>query len=478
MTARIIEQPAGLKKTTIRRVPNAYPRRWSIILMATDVMLFAVASGLGMLIGFHHWKSANILSHLLVADVLYVALWVLIFDRLGLYRRTFALSMKDELYYTVAALILGTIPQLVLFTIYPGISTSRIALLYALLFSILLVGSSRATFHRMRQSQWFKGSRRISIVGTAEHVEEVLESLELSDSSESQTIVVDDVAQTLGRVDLTRDADLSHIGWFDHARAWGCDSLILTEIVPPSVLCHILEAAAREHIRLAYAPPRITRYAYDLSLQTDGRQVLIVPARLRACTPRAQLLKRMTDVVLACLAIAIFAPVMVLAAIAVYIDSGSPILFKQERVGAGGRPFLIFKFRSMRIDAERDGARWATENDPRKTRVGGFIRRFSIDEMPQLFNVLRGEMSLVGPRPERQIFVDLFRSTLPRYDERHLVRPGITGWSQVHMRRMLETSAAGEKLEYDLEYVENWSPFLDIAVLFQTLCEFVFHRAA
>jgi exopolysaccharide biosynthesis polyprenyl glycosylphosphotransferase len=386
--------------------------------------------------------------------------------------------MKDELYYTVAALILGTIPQLVLFTIYPGISTSRIALLCALLFSILLVGSSRATFHRMRQSQWFKGGRRITIVGTAEHIAEVLTSLELGDAAQAQTIVIDDIRQTFGQVDLTRDADLSHIEWFDQARAWGCDSLILTEIIPPSVLCHILEAAAREHIRLAFAPPRITQYAYDLSLQTDGRQVLIVPARLRACTPRAQLLKRMMDVVLACLALAIFAPVMILAAIAVYLDSGRPILFKQERVGVGGRPFSIFKFRSMRLDAERDGARWATEHDPRKTRVGGFIRRFSIDEMPQLFNVLRGEMSLVGPRPERQIFVDLFRSTLPRYDERHLVRPGITGWSHVHMRRNVETSAAGERLEYDLEYVENWSPFLDIAVLFQTLCEFVFHRAA
>ena len=123
----------------------------------------------------------------------------------------------------------------------------------------------------------------------------------------------------------------------------------------------------------------------------------------------------------------------------------------------------------MRQDAESDGgARWATADDPRKTRVGAIIRRFSIDELPQLFNVLRGEMSLVGPRPERPIFVDLFRGTLPRYDERHLVRPGITGWSQVHMKRTLETSAVSDKLEYDLQYVENWSPFLDVAVLFQT----------
>ncbi len=133
----------------------------------------------------------------------------------------------------------------------------------------------------------------------------------------------------------------------------------------------------------------------------------------------------------------------------------------------------------MRLGAEDEGgAVWATKDDPRKTRIGTFLRRFSIDELPQLFNVLRGNMSLVGPRPERPVFVDLFRTTLARYDERHLVAPGITGWSQVHMKRVLETSAAGEKLEYDLQYVENWSLFLDISVLFQTLCEFLFHRAA
>ena len=152
MTARIIERPAQLKKTNVRHVPKAFPIRWTILLMATDVVLFVAASALGALIGFHHWNSPRILTHLLVADLLFVALWVLIFDRLGLYRRTYALSMKDELYYTIAALILGTIPQLVLFTIYPEISTSRIALLYALLFSIVLVGTSRATFHHIRQS--------------------------------------------------------------------------------------------------------------------------------------------------------------------------------------------------------------------------------------------------------------------------------------------------------------------------------------
>lgn len=479
MATRIVERPTLAKKSVIGGSPRAYPAKWVAILLLSDITLFIVASGLGALIGFHHWRSPRIVGHLLIADLIFVCLWVLVFDRLGLYRKTYALSMKDELYYTVAALMLGTIPQMVLFTIYPGISTSRVALIFALLFSVVMVGSSRAILHTLRQRQWFKARRRVSIVGTAENVDRVLESMELQGNAETLLIVVDDSNEAIGNIDLTRDPNLKRIEWFNHARNWGCDSIVLTEMVPPYLLAHILEVAATERIRLAFAPPKVIRYCYDLSLQTDGRQVLIVPARLRACTPRAQLVKRLTDILFTCLALLIFAPVMLIAAIAIALDSGLPVLYAQERVGLGGRPFRILKFRSMRQDAEREvGAVWATTDDPRKTRIGAFLRRFSIDELPQLFNVLKGEMSLVGPRPERPIFVDLFRTTMPRYDERHLVRPGITGWSHVHMKRNVDTSAAGERLEYDLQYLENWSAYLDVAVLFQTLCEFLFHRAA
>ncbi len=479
MATRIVERPAPQQKSITRGAPRAFPARWVAILVITDVTLFVIASCLGALIGFHHWQSPRIVGHLLIAEVLYVALWVIVFDRLGLYRRTYALSMKDELYYTIAALMLGTVPQLVLFTIYPGISTSRIALIFALAFSIVLVGSSRAMLHRIRHNEWFKGRRRVSLVGTSDHIDRVLESLELPDDAETQLIVVDDIAEAIGQIDLSRDPELQRIEWFNHARRWGCDALILTEMIPSHLLAHVLEVAASERIRLAFAPPTVIRYCYDLSLQTDGRQVLIVPARLRACSPRAQLVKRLMDVAFGSLALILFSPVMLVAAVAIVIDSGWPILYSQERAGMGGKAFRILKFRSMRPDAESTiGAVWATDNDPRKTRIGAFLRRFSIDELPQLFNVLRGDMSLVGPRPERPMFVDLFRATLARYDQRHLVRPGITGWSHVHMKRNVDTSAAGERLAYDLQYLENWSPYLDVAVLFQTLCEFLFHRAA
>ncbi|HLI97249.1 MAG TPA: sugar transferase [Candidatus Baltobacteraceae bacterium] len=479
MSTRIVERPGVRRKSNVRSVPKAQPAGWTVLLLLSDVLFFAIASALGSLIGFHRWDQPRNTQHFLIAEVVYVGLWVLIFARLGLYGRLYALTIKDELYYTIAALGLGTIPQLILFTIYPEISTSRVALLCSLAFSIVLVGGSRAAFHALRSHSRFASTRRTAVVGTPERVAAALESLDLPEDSATLVVTVDDIDDTINDIDLRRDRDLTRIDWFHRARSWGCEVLILTEILPPNVVTHLLEVSARDHIQFAFAPPRITRFAYSLSLASDGRQALIVPARLRACTPRAQLFKRIMDVTLACVALVLFSPVMIAAAIAVYFDSGFPIFYAQDRVGLGGRVFSILKFRSMRIDAEREvGAVWASAADPRKTRIGGFLRRFSIDELPQLLNVLRGDMSLVGPRPERPVFVDLFRKTLSRYEERNLIRPGITGWSQVHMQRVLEPSAAAEKLEYDLQYLENWSPFLDLSVLFQTLFEFLFHRAA
>ncbi len=133
----------------------------------------------------------------------------------------------------------------------------------------------------------------------------------------------------------------------------------------------------------------------------------------------------------------------------------------------------------MRVDAEAEsGPTWAKQGESRVTRFGRWLRRTSIDELPQLLNVLRGEMSLIGPRPERPFYVEQFRARVPRYDERHLVRPGITGWAQVNMRRILDPSAATEKLAYDLFYLEHWSLFLDATILLKTAAEFLFHDAA
>lgn len=180
-------------------------------------------------------------------------------------------------------------------------------------------------------------------------------------------------------------------------------------------------------------------------------------------------LKRALDLVVSIVCLLISLPVMILVALAIRIDSRGPILYRQTRVGRMGKCFEVLKFRSMRVDAEENGARWATENDPRITRVGAFLRKYRLDELPQFVNVIRGEMCFVGPRPERPSFVDELRKTIPYYDERHSVRPGITGWAQVQYSYGASIEDAFYKLEYDLFYLKNMSLIFDVAIIFRTV---------
>ena len=156
-----------------------------------------------------------------------------------------------------------------------------------------------------------------------------------------------------------------------------------------------------------------------------------------------------------------------------------PIFYRQARVGRGGNDFEILKFRTMPVTAESaTGPIWTQQGDSRATKLGAFLRRTSLDELPQLFNVIRGDMSIVGPRPERPVFVELFRQYLPRYDERLLVRPGLTGWSHVQMKRNAPISDIAERLSHDLYYIENYSFLMDVSIVLKTAAEFLFQRAA
>ena len=182
------------------------------------------------------------------------------------------------------------------------------------------------------------------------------------------------------------------------------------------------------------------------------------------------LVKRLFDIVCATVLIILSLPVMLVAALLIVIESGGPIFYLQERVGLNGRLFNVVKFRSMRTDAEKDGKpRWASATDDRVTRVGRSIRKLRIDELPQLFSVLGGDMSLVGPRPERPYFVDKLTQEMPYYAVRQSVKPGLTGWAQVRYHYGASVEDSAEKLQYDLYYVKNHSLFLDIVVLFETV---------
>ncbi len=194
----------------------------------------------------------------------------------------------------------------------------------------------------------------------------------------------------------------------------------------------------------------------------------VVAHAQRLASPVSVAAKRAADIALAAALLVAAAPICLIAAIAIALETPGPVLYRQVRVGAGGRPFKIVKFRSMRVDAESDGAQWASERDPRVTRVGRVIRHLRIDEIPQAFNVLRGDMSFVGPRPERPEFVEILSEAVPHYELRHMVKPGITGWAQVKRSYGASVEDAVEKHRFDLYYLKNCNILMDLKIVLMT----------
>jgi len=189
-------------------------------------------------------------------------------------------------------------------------------------------------------------------------------------------------------------------------------------------------------------------------------------------------IKRGIDVLASLFGAVLFLPLYLFIALAIKLDSRGPVFYKQERVGQDGRLFSLIKFRSMTVDAEKDGPVWAVVNDQRVTRVGRWIRKLRLDEIPQLINVLRGEMSLVGPRPERPFFVRKLEKKIPFYSHRHAVKPGITGWAQILYPYGATQEDAQEKLKYDLYYIKHLSPIMDLRIIAETAKIVLFGRGA
>ena len=226
----------------------------------------------------------------------------------------------------------------------------------------------------------------------------------------------------------------------------------------------ILKAAEKEGLRVEMIPMYSEYYPTHPTIETVGETKLV---DLRA-TPLDNILlagiKRGADIVISLLLLILLSPLLLAIGIGVKITSPGPVLFRQERIGKNKKPFVMLKFRSMRTDVNHDG--WTTDADSRKTRFGSLIRKFSLDELPQLWNVLIGQMSLVGPRPELPVFVQRFKEEVPLYLVRQQVRPGMTGWAQVNGLR--GDTSIEERVDYDIWYIQNWSLALDIRILFRT----------
>lgn len=213
----------------------------------------------------------------------------------------------------------------------------------------------------------------------------------------------------------------------------------------------------------------IERETGRVDLETINPSWLIFSDGFSSSRMFSSAVKRIFDITASCILLALTFPIIVLFAGLVKLDSKGPAFFRQKRVGLYGETFTLIKLRSMRTDAEKDGAKWAEKNDPRITRLGRFIRKVRIDELPQTWSVLKGEMSFVGPRPEVPTFVESLEEEIPFYSERHMVKPGITGWAQINYPYGASVEDSRCKLEYDLYYAKNYTPFLDLVILLQTL---------
>ena len=212
----------------------------------------------------------------------------------------------------------------------------------------------------------------------------------------------------------------------------------------------------------------LEREAGRIGLELLSLEWLIYSPGFRRGRTR-DILKRMSDILAASTLLLLTLPMLPVLALLIKLDSRGPAIYSQTRAGLHGKPFTMYKFRSMRVDAEADGAQWAADNDPRITRLGKILRHSRLDELPQLYNVLRGDMSLVGPRPERPEMIAELDAQIPYYNERHGVRPGITGWAQTSYAYTSSIEDTRIKLEYDLYYLKNYSLMLDFVIMFQTI---------
>jgi exopolysaccharide biosynthesis polyprenyl glycosylphosphotransferase len=464
----------GLKA---RPRPSRFGASWSFVLLAGDVASLMVAAiGAEILVHGSYNDLAAVPGAL--QTILFAALlWLMLFERIGMYRRSFSSNGRDEVYASLAASGMAMLPALLIILLVPVLLPFRHLLIATLALTAVGVGCTRFITHTIRERTMPLTTRRIAIAGTPERVAAVPGDLSLTSADSVLRLPIetfdDDVAA------IVADRDVTRLEWVRAALDRGVDELIVTEALPPEIMPTLLRYLEARGVKLAFAPMRIRPHACDFTVRRDGGLALLYPQSLAICTPGAEFARRALDLAIAIPALIVLSPLLFLIAIAVKLDSPGGIFYRQRRIGRYGVPFEIVKFRTMRPDAEMSsGPVWARTGEGRTTRIGRILRRTSLDELPQFFNVVRGDMSIVGPRPERPFYVEQFRKMLARYDERHLVRPGITGWSHVHMKRNVDTSAIGERLSYDLFYLEHWSIFMDILIICKTGAEFLFHSAA
>jgi len=414
-------------------------------------------------------------QHLSALPLALAATW-LSYSAVGLYmpRRTnSAMQESFDIIKATVASFFAIVTFLVFF--FPGDYARMVLAPYLVLvggLSIIARASARALIRRYRA----KGANRSRalIVGAGELAQDVARRIQAN-----QWMGID----VLGFVasDDTEEVDPTRI-----VGSLGQIQRLVDEHKVDRVFCAL---PAKSHIRLeqvlekltqeivqVHIVPDVLHYASLNSSVGDLDGLPLIHLRESPLYGWNRVLKRAFDVVCSAGLLLVFSPIMISVALAVKYSSPGPALYEQERMGLDGRTFMMLKFRSMKLDAEKGGAKWCVENDDRRTRVGEFIRKTSLDELPQFLNVLRGDMSLVGPRPERPVFIHQFKSEVPSYMLRHQMPAGVTGWAQINGWR--GNTSLEKRIQYDLYYIENWSLWFDLRIMLLTPLKGFIHTNA
>lgn len=408
-----------------------------------------------------------------------IPLWLFLFNSRKMYSARRNVYFSDEFFAIVRLVIIGMLIVMAAAFFYRAFSYSR--LVFGLLgFSgVLFISAGRFAVMKFEQHWYARGKdiKDVIIVGTNATARRVYAKI-IANPSLGYRILGYFSANGIGEMDQT------------HAQYLGPIEKVPAFIRERVVDIVLISLSYKNHPQL-----------YELVRDCEGlnTEIMMVPDMLELMTTGVRIkelegipfikikgiplttwniiLKRGFDLVLSTLILVICSPLFAVIAFMIKLDSKGTVFFRQERVGIDGRPFQLVKFRTMRIDAEKvTGPIWTRKDDPRRTRIGKFLRRFSLDELPQLINVLKGEMSIVGPRPERQYFVEQFKKEVPRYLDRHRVKTGMTGWAQVNGLR--GNAPIEERTRYDVYYVENWSIVFDVKIILKTIRAVIFGRDA
>ncbi len=406
-------------------------------------------------------------SQLVPDGILFTIVTCLAFSASGLYQSGVSQSVRRVIPAVVLSLIFASIALGLVSYLFPRAYIGRGVLSLAILFAFGVAFITRVIFGRFALAGLLRS--RVMIVGSGDEVNHVVASVDEREKLHSEIVAIAPLSQqTIVPRHVSPVLDAANL-------PAACTNLKVDEIVVAlrdqrgaSLPMDALLQCKLKGVKVTDLSTFLERIQGRIRLDGLRASTLIYGDGFRQGAIRT-ISKRAFDVFVSATLLLLAAPFMVAAAIIVALESRGAVLYTQERVGEGGKPFGILKFRSMVQDAEKDGKpRWAQANDARVTKFGKIMRRTRIDELPQLINVLRGEMSFVGPRPERPFFVAQLKQRIPLYDARHTVKPGLTGWAQVRHSYAASEEDSRTKLEYDLFYVKNHTLLLDILILIET----------